>query len=415
MKQEDKLSEISTALPVEDCGICGNHTHVFKTVSIPCKLIIQMMMCRDEKQITGKKNKTQTVNMLNMENFKMALEAYKPRFHFLNLCSECANVSMAQARLPSDPEYGVTNLIPQNQNDNGVVNERLLIFPFIAPENIQEGSNPNESRLSFARQWLRGFISKNIGLDPAGNDCLLGSLMFLTSLANDKDTARMIFANQTSLLRGGRIDRYPQTVGRLFKPNTQKISAEVLTLISLVQEVIDLTGMQTLPEANKLLLLCLLDRRISILIHAKNMRTRATENMDKCIKTIFAGQKSEYTERFGIDQKTVDAITHCKSAESFKVDYDHIYNQCIATYLQQYSNLDLKNIAFQEEQLMKIIQSSSIKDMAKPLNINEDHLRKMVERSQMDEETFVNMVPKFIKGMINVDAANKMGVMMQFI
>jgi hypothetical protein len=419
MKQEDKLSEIVPALIVADCGICTTHTQCYKTVSLPTKLIVQFGLCRIEKEIMKKKNKKETLVSLNVEAMKEALSTYPARFHFMNLCSDCANITLKNAKHPTDPEYGISNLIPQNQSVNaaGVVslNERLILFPFIAAEHISDTSNPNDPKLSFARQWLRGYLSQVIGLDPAGQECLTACLMFLSSLSNNKENAQVVYPNIVSLLRGGRNDRFAESIGRLFSPSTKKISAEILTIISIVEETIEMAEMPILPESNKLLLLCLLDRKVSILINAKNQKERATHKLNMILDEVRAKLNSKEKEKFGMTELMISEIEKSENNQQYMEQNSETYNQLIGTYLQNTMGLNLQSMVYHEATLMKVLQATDIKDMAHGLNMNENHLMKMIERSKMSTEEFMTMTPNFIKGLVNVSPNNKMNVMMQFV
>ena len=415
MSVEDKLNEILPALIKSECGICGSNTNVFKTVSIPAKLLVQMMLCKEERIINKKKGKPTTVNSLNIDGLKTALQSFPPHFHFLNLCGECANVSLKQAQEVGDPEYGITKLVPQNINADHVVVERLMLLPCIEPELIADCCDPNEAKLSYCRQMLRGFLSRLIGLDPAGQDTLTAALMFLSSLATDKENAIIVFAFQKSLLSGGRNNRYMETVGRLFKPNAKKISSEVLTLISLTEEVIEKAGMEILPESNKLLLLCLLERKVSILINAKNCRDRAMKKMNDILEELRSGALANEMDKFDISPVHLETIKSSSSVDDFKKNNEVLCNKFLAAYLQNALNINLQQVAQQEAQLMKVLGGSKIEDMSSALFINNDYLQKMVERSKMTPEDFIAMVPKFLGALVSSDGKHNTEIMMQFI
>ena len=412
MSVENKLAEIAPALGIGNCGICTTDTQVFRTVSIPAKLMIEMQLCRDDKIINGKKGKKQTVSMLNLETLKTALEMYPPRLHFVNLCAGCANVTMTQAKHHSDYIYGISNLIPQNQA-NGAVAERLIIFPFIASDKI-DGCDPNEGKLSFARQWLRGFIADTIKLDPASDQTLTASLLFLSALSTNKENALSVYPNQVSLLRGGRTDRFSTTVGLLFKPTAQKISPETLNMISIVANTIDKAEIPIIPESNRLLLLCLLERNITILINAKNQRDTATSKLHVCLDDIRSKGDSSDKDKFGITSVLIETIQKSPDNQTYSQQNQELYNKYIATYLQNSMGVNLGSIAFYENSLMKVINATTIKAIAENLKLNDEYLQKMIERSKMSNIEFMEMIPKFVNDLVT-NQHDKMTVMMKYI
>jgi hypothetical protein len=417
MKQEDKLSEISSVLIKDLCTICGEHTHVFKTISVPTKLLLQLPSCKVEKQVARKKGKMETVKFLDMDLMKSSLEENPPKLYFLNLCTGCANISLNQARLHNDPENCVTGLVPQNQSVvNGVqtVTDRLFLCPFISEDKITDLSDPNDPKLSFSRQWLRGFISKAIGLDPASKETLNASLMFLTSLANDKATALMVFPNQKSLVSGGRNNQYPATIARLFKPSLQKISAETLNLISIVSDVVELADMPVLPESNRLLLLCLLEKKVNILITAKHQRDKVSTILDTVLDEIRSHGDSKNREKFGITSSMADLIRSSDSIASYKTQNTELLNKFVATYLQNVMNFNVQSVAMQEVSLIKVLNATTIKEISDGLHTNEEYLQRMIDRSKLTSGEFISMIPKFVNELIT-NNGDRMNVMMKFL
>lgn len=420
MKQEDKLAEIASVLVKEDCSICGINTNVYKAVSIPTKLTLNMTLSKDERNIPAKKGRMRTVATLNVNNMKDALEQYPPRLHCMCFCSDCANITLKTARLPSDPEYGITNIIPQNittdMYGNQAINERIMLFPLIDKTQMSEYINPNDSKLSYSRQWMRGFVSKVIGLDPAGPDIMMALLMFLCALPTDKPSAEMIFANVMSLCRGGRNDNYKNTIGRLFHENFNKISAEVLTQISIVERVVDLAEMPVRPESNKLLLLCLLNRKIASLVYAKNQRITASNKLDTVINDIITNKpNNEGAEKFGITDAIMNDIKNMglTSVNEYKTNYADDYNRFLGIYLQNVMNLDFNHIAMCEQNLIKLLGAKTTDDMVQPMNMNKDYLNKMIEKSNMSVEQFIQMVPNYINAFVNSNG--NINILQQFI
>lgn len=418
MKQEDKLAEISSALPQGDCSICGEHTHVFKTVSVPAKLLLQFSLCQYEKQVQRKKNQMQTIKILDLEALKVALETYSPKLYFMDLCTGCTNTALTKAKLPSDPENCVTGLVPQNQiidaQGHKVITERLFVCPFIRGDLILDSCDPNDSRLSFARQTLRGFISKAINLDPAGQDCLTASLMFLSAMANNKESAQLIFPNQKSLLSGGKNNKYPDSVGRLFKPTTGKISAQTLSMIAIVENVIELAEIPVLPESTKLLLLCLLERKVTILITAQKQRTIVYRKLTTVLDEIRTNGDSKEKEKFGISAFMLEGIQKSTNNKVYGDENKQLFDTFIATYFQNVMGWNVQSIADNEKHLLQTLNATNVKEVATALNLNEDYLQKMIERSKMTSVDFMHLIPAFVNALVN-HSGDKTDVMMKFI
>lgn len=413
MKTEDKLSEISSVLVVGDCTICGNNCNVFKTISIPTKLLLQMSMCNYEKQVQGKKNKVTTIKFLDLDALKAALENAPPKLHFMNLCSECCNISMTKAKLPSDPENCISNMIPQNINELGVVIERLFVCPLIDGKFITDLSDPNKQEVSFSRQWLRGFISKIMNLDPASQDCLTACLMFLSPLANSKENAQLIFNTQKSLLSGGRQNNYYNTVGRLFKPNTSKLSSQSLSMIAIVENVVEMAEIPVLPESAKLLLLCLLERKVSILLTAQTQRKSVAKKLESVFDNIRKGNYSD-KEKFGISDLQITDIQKSVSNDEYMENYKDQYTSFIATYMQNVMNWDLLAIARHEQSLISVLKAVSIDDISKALYINSDYLNKMIQKANMTAESFMQIIPHYIGALAKKDG-DRTGITLSFI
>ena len=146
MKNEDKLEQMCEVLCKDDCRICGNNTNIFKTISIPTKLIVALKLCVQEKEISGKKGKPQKITTFDLQAMKTALDANPPRLHYMNLCIDCANTTLRMSRDPTGSDLDISNLFPQNRglNDAGqmVLLSRLIIMPFIQPDLIKEGNDP---------------------------------------------------------------------------------------------------------------------------------------------------------------------------------------------------------------------------------------------------------------------------------
>jgi len=400
MNTEDKFSQIAPVLPVDECSICGNVTNIYKAINVSDNLLTELSTCAIERQVTRKKGRVGTIRTLDQNAMKAVLTNFPPKMNFLNFCSKCANITLSSMHLPSDPEYGITKIIPHNI-ENGIVLNRLVLFPLIGPESITEKSDPNDPKLSFSRQWIRGFLSKAIGLDPASTDTLSASIMFLTSLATS-DNAKIIFANQTSLLRGGRFDKFKQTVGRLFYPSVDKISAETLALISMVEEVIDLAQIPVLPESNKLLLLCLINRKVSFLIRARDQKNTAMNKLNICLDNVFKN-----CDKFGITSSDIDFIKTFESVQKFKEDRADLIEQYLIYYLQNTMNIDINSIARHEEDLLKVLNADKIEDIGGPLGIDIDYLLKMINKSNMQPSDFLNMIPNYVKAIVGSNNDSK--------
>lgn len=419
MKNEDKLDELSSALVLGTCCLCDQQNcHVFKTISIPCKLLINLQLCKSERIVKGKKGKEQKIITVDIDHLKSLMDDSPPRFHCLDLCSDCAKTSLEKAHLNDDFEYGITNLVPQNiitnQFGQRIVTNRLGLFPFVAPDRIDNTLNPNEPQLSYSRQWLRGFISKTIGLDPASQECTKACLIFLTSMITNKENATLIFATQKSLLRGGSNDNFPNTVGRIFKPSMKPLSSDTLNLICAVHPVIEMAEIPILPESNKLLLLCLLDRQINPLITAKNQRERTLGLLYKTLNEIINKQNPVLIDKFGISEDQINIIQNFASVQNFKESNEELFNKFMASYLQNVMGMNFQQIIAKETQISKILNSTNINDTSEALNLNNDYLNKMIISSNMTKEQFLEMIPKFLNDLANNNNKDKMNIYQQY-
>lgn len=395
MAQQDKLTEIAPVLVQDECSICGTNTNIYKTISIPVKLILELKLCSTERTVPGKKNKTKVIKSFDLNAMKRALANHTPHLNCLNLCPSCANSAMTEAKGQGDPEYGVSLLVPQNMNNYNFVN-RLLIVPFIRQEKINLGMDPNESRLSFSRQWFRGFISSTIGLDPASVETMNACLCFLSSLANNKENALLVYPNQMSLLRGGRLDKFPETVGRLFTPSVQKISAEILTTIVMVSDTVYMAEMDVLPESNKLLLLCLIERNVSTLLNAKQQREKTVAKLNTVLDEIRTNGNSSDKVNFEISDNIVELIKNSSSNLDFIEHNESQFQTLIATYLQNHMHLDIALLARRENSLGMVLSATNIANVAKGLNLSEDYLQKMITRSGMTNESFMQILAPLV-------------------
>ncbi|AYV78297.1 MAG: hypothetical protein Edafosvirus9_11 [Edafosvirus sp.] len=417
MKNDDKLDEIAPALIKGTCSICvQSDLNVFKTISIPAHLMQSFPLCKMEKEVKGKKNKVTKITLLDVDSLKSLLDVAKPALYCIDLCVDCAKISLEKAHLPDDPEYGVTNLVPQNimyEDGRQIVTNRLLLMPFVQPDKIKNAVNPNEQQFSYSRQWLRGFIATAIGLGAADENTMKACLAFLSKLAVSKETAELIYATQTSILRGGQNDKYPETVGRLFKPNTKPLSAQTLTLITLVENVIELTEMPVLPECNKILLLCLLDRQVTPLINAKVNRDKVVELLTKTLNQIINKEPYPLVKKFGITPEMVTIIQTCDSIEAFQKANPDMYNKFMATYLQDVMHMDFHRVMTTEKRIGDVLKATNLDDAGVALDLNPEYLNKAITRSNMSSVNFLEMVPKFITALVN-NTGDKMDVYKQF-
>jgi hypothetical protein len=423
MSQQDKLAEIAPALTVGECSICNNMTNIFKTVSIPAKLMGKLALCCDERQTKGKKGRIQTIKTLNIDLMKAALDEEKARFHFIGLCASCATLTLKQGRMAGDPDNFVSNLIPQNQvydpvSGSTVVKDRLFMCPLIAASKMDPICDPNESKLSFSRQWLRGFISKVVGLDPASVECMNACLLFLSSLAIDNETASIVYPTQVSLLRGGRVDRYRDTIGRLFNPVVTKISSEVINTISLVCDTIEHMDIKDKihPESNKLLLLCLIERKVRILVNAKEQRAKVEAKLGDILQCL-ANDKTNHIDqsKFGITDVLAESIKAVSSSEDYITANPDKYTLFIATFLQNHMNVNLDSLVYHEKSLMRVLTATNPEEVSAALNLNNEYMCRMIERSNMTVTQFVEMLPKFINVLATSERKANMGVIMSFL
>lgn len=395
LDKNEKLTAMTDVLVRDECTICGIEQNVFSTVAFPSQTLLQMKNC--VRQI---KQKKRTITILDPFAMRDVLSNDPPRLHCTKLCVTCANTCLNKAHHPSDPEYGITNLYPSNmQVINGIntVVTRLLLYPLIDPKFMTETSNPNDPKVSFTRQMMRAFMSQHMQFDVAGADCMNAIMMVLTCLATDKEKAEIIFANQVSLLRGGKVDRYRATVGRLFYPLVGKISPEVLTQIAIVEPVVEMAELPVLAESKKLLLWCSIGRKINILLNASKMRAQAVNKLDETLTTF------QNTNKFGMTNEMVEEIKNAPSIEAYKSTYPENITKFLAYYMQNTMNADFAFFSRNEESMRKIMAAQSLIEIAHGLNIDITFLEKMVTGSGMTPQEFMSKIPNFVKAMVGVE------------
>jgi hypothetical protein len=400
MAVNDKLAEISGVLCNGECTICGTQTNIFKVVNIPSGFFTYVGTAINEREIKAKRGKTRMLKTLDVTAFKSCLSAHKPTLYCMDLCHGCANVSLSKAKRYDDPEYGITNIIPQNVV-NGVVRNRLMLLPLIDPKNMNEFCNPNEPRLSFSRQTMRGFISKYTGLDVAGQDTMVALLMFLTSLANSKETATLVYASQVSILRGGSIDRYNDTIGRLLKPSITPISSSVLTQIMAIENVIELAEFNIIPESRKLLLLCLIERKITPLLHAKRYRDKSTAELKTLLTNRSEGADSKLVSAYDFNRDTLKDLL----VDSETLDITQ-YNSNIAFNVQQ-RGIHLNQMIACENNLKEILSSKDSNTLATNLDLDPEYFKNIITKCNISDTQFIEMIPKFINDIVGANNDNE--------
>lgn len=393
MNVTDKLAEISSVLPVGDCSICASNTNIFKTVNIPSGFLTYVSTAINSREITRRKKQKATIKILDVTAFKNCLASHKPTLHCLDLCHSCANITMSKAKRYDDPEYGITGIIPQNIV-NGVALNRLMLLPLIDPKNINEYCNPNEPKLSFCRQAMRGFISRFTGLDVTGQDTMIALLMFLTCLANDKETAILIYASQLSILMGGARNQFNETVGRLFKPTLTPISSQILTKIMAVENVVELAGFNVLPESRRLLLLCLLERKISPLLHAKRYRDKSLTELTALLTNRSEDNDAKLISSYNFTKEDLEKIT------SDTTDYLTQYNSNIS-YNVQRRGIHIDQMIKCENNLKKIVESRDVNDLADSLELDQGYLKSIIEKCGITDVEFINIIPNFINDIVS--------------
>lgn len=421
LNNEDKLDELAPALVSGNCSICEQtNVNIFKTISVPAKLFIYLPMCKNDRIIKGKKGKTQTISSLDIDYLKSVLDDSKPRFHCTDLCVGCAKICLEKARLPDDMEnISISNLVPQNivtdHSGQRVVTHRLIILPMVEPNSIHNCLDVNEKKISFCRQWLRGFISKITGLEPATQECMKVCLAFLSKMAFDKPSAELVYATMVSLLSGGAQNRFMDLTGRLFHPNTKPLSSDALTIICLTENVVELTERKILPESNKLLLLCLLDRQISPLIIAKNLREKTLGLLFRTLNEVIKKENAMLVNNFGITNENLAIIQNFNTPSDFKDSNEELFNKFLGTYLQNIMGVDFQQITGKERQITDIFGSNNVDDLSKALHLNNEYLTRMIQRSNMSIEDFLNMTPKFLKELIDNNNKDKMNIYQKFL
>lgn len=400
MPVSNKLMEISCVLCTGECTICTTTTNVFKVVSIPADFFTYLFTTITEKESRNKKGRITVIKKLNITDFKAHLSTHKPSLYYMNLCHTCANETIQRAKLNDDPEYGITGIIPQNIVDGNVKN-RLMLLPLIDPKNINDYCNPNEPRLSFCRQVMRSFISKYTDLDVQGEDTMVALLMFLTFLANNKENANLIFATQMSVLRGGGRDKYAESVARLFKPTVAPISSQVLERIMAVENVVELAELAVLPESRKLLLLCLIERRITPLLHANNYREKSIAELKNLLLN-----RSPANERrlnlaydFSEDQLKELVIT----PETLDISK---FSANVAFNVQQ-RGIHIDQIIACENNLKAILTSEDSDTLAKSLELDPGYFKNIIEKCGISDAQFIKIIPQFISDIIGVKGDSK--------
>ncbi len=261
-------------------------------------------------------------------------------------------------------------------------------------------------------------MSKIIGSDLARADCMKACLALLSSLATDKETATLVFATQKSILSGGAHNKYSETVGRLFKPCMKPLSPEVLTQICLVEDVIEMCEIPVLPESNKLLLLCMLDRQVTPLIYAKKEKERVTRILYETLRKVTSKQEfdaefNKIISKFNMTQH-LDLIKSYGSEQEFKNNNEELFNKFMATYLQNVTHIHFDQILSREYQISEILKAQNIDTVAKVLYLNIEYLTKMITRANMNSEQFLTMIPQFLNELVNRDDDSKMSIYQKF-
>lgn len=399
MSIDNKLKSISSILIKDICGICNEDKNVFSVINFPIELITEIKNCTYNIEVRNK-NKTITKKLINFNQLRSVLDGNKPSYHFIKMCDECSNHAITMLRHSSDPEYGITKLIPHNYSGSTVYN-RLMLCPFISPNSINESCNPNIDQLSYARQWFRGIISKMLEIDVASQECLTACLIFLTSIANE-DNANIIYANQLSLIRGGKFDRYPQTIKRLFKPDASKISNENMIIISTMYDVIQKAKIPILPECTKLILLCLVERKVNVIIHANKIKSNAEQKLNTVLSQIISKHTVDQIilNKFGIDineVKSFDSLISIKSSD--------LYKKYFVKYLSE--NIDIQHIVNVDSHINNILQSVNINQIAIALGLSKEYLSGIVNNCGMSESSLVEMIKSFTRDLQNSEDHNK--------
>lgn len=413
MEQKDKLAEMADVLPVDECSLCGTVDHVYFSFNFPTKFILGMMTsCVDERRSRNGK----VERFLNCTNFKKLLDEHAPKVYCLRFCSSCAIRVTGQAKDSQDPEYGITRLIPQNIV-NGTVHNRLLLLPLIDKNKITDTSNPNEPKLSFVRQVWRGIFSKMLSLNVAGMDVMNALLLYLTSIATE-ETAPIIYANQVSFLRGGSNDKYPDTIGRLFKVSVKPISSEVMTQITAISPVVEMCKIPIIPESKKLLLFCLLDRKIWPLISAKRHKDAAYEKFMQVVSDMKNGKVDNIMlSKFGLNNDAINKIMASESVDAWYQEPgsegEQILMNSISLYLQD-KGLNMGKLVFEEAKFKELMTSTNFDQMASSINIDKNYLTSTVGAMNLTFEQFKEKVVAFIGDLVN-DCKDTSSVIMKYI
>ncbi|ARF11083.1 hypothetical protein Hokovirus_4_57 [Hokovirus HKV1] len=393
MKQEDKMSELMSILPKDECTICGDTNNTLSAINLSAKLLLGMKTkCTETVQSRGKKNKMVTNTFLKKDEFRKLLEMEQPRIHYAKFCHTCAINTMKQAKEHGDPECGITKLFPQNII-NGLVVNRLLVLPLIDINNISENSNPNEPKLSYVRQTWRGLFSNIMGLPVAGDDVLIAILMFLTCLASE-DNAKQIYDNQLSFLRGGQNDKYPTSIGRLFKLSLTPLTSQTMFYITTIYPVIELARMQIIPETRKILLFCLLEKKIWPLINAKQLKDKAITKFNQLYNNIKNNKVDHDEIKFNLNENIKTQIITSSDFDTFIQNSD-ILNNNIGYYLQN-RGLNIERLVNDETKIKNLLQSENFDQVAFNLYIEAEYLKNTMNSINMNFDTFKEILPKFI-------------------
>lgn len=403
MNIENKLACISPSLIKDVCSICMEETNVFSILSIPCDLIKELTTCTYNISV-GKKGAIK--KMINVNKMREVLEANRPFYHYTKLCSECANHAEQMLKHNSDPEYGITKLIPQNTKENGEISSRLVLYPLIDPQYMNTTCNPNTDILSFARQWFRGIIANFVGIEPASQECLLCCLMFLTCISNESN-ALTIYANQLSLIRGGANDKYGATIGRLFELNNAPINKENLIIISIVQEVIEKANIPINDQNIKLLLLCLIEKRFIMTKNINNIKNIICAKLDKLIINIITNKHVEEQDviDFGINLEMLQKYNNISDIKT-----DPHYTECCLNYMKVKYNMKIFNF---DDCVKNLSEAITINDIAYNLGIDITYLTNIVKKLAYSDSQFINITKDFINALIT--SSNTIQTIVSFI
>ena len=398
MKSDDKLKLISEVLPIDTCTICQTITNVYAVVTFPSGMLLRMQLECGSERTTKKGKKLYT---LKLSELHKVLAEFKPKLHCTKLCADCANVAVEKLSHPTDPAYGITNLVPQNiitdSNYNKVVVQRMMLLPLIDPAHISDGLDPNRTELSLTRQLLRAFMSKTIGLEVSGTDNLTACLNFLTVMAFDRESAQLIYANVKSMLQGGgKNTRLEDTVNILSQPIIKNISEEKMNWITLVDTLIQLGELpiKVHPKVQKLLFLTNIAEKIHKLVRIKTQINSAKKKLDGILSHIMIHGDHAEKQKFGMD---LDACEKIKQSQSIEAD---MLNQFLGTYLQK--NINLGDMTWNEKVLRAILEAADLAGLSDALGIDCVFFEHMLRRSDMTTADLISLIPKFVSDLIAI-------------